>query len=92
MAKQLNTVNLTFNADTGKARQQLQELQTMLDKLVKGSIASSSKSQLPLTKELTEAQVAASKLQTILKQTTNAIVKLYKCQDINLCNFYKNFA
>jgi hypothetical protein len=44
----------------------------MLDKLVKGSIASSSKSQLPLTKELTEAQVAASKLQTILKQTTNA--------------------
>ena len=37
----------------------MQELQTMLDKLVKGSIASSSKSQLPLTKELTEAQVAA---------------------------------
>lgn len=71
MAKQLNTVNLTFNADTGKARQQLMELQKMLDSLVKGSVSSSAKGEMPITKQLTEAQVAASKLQTILKQTTN---------------------
>ena len=71
MAKQLN-VNLSFTADTAKAKAQMQDLQRTLDALVKGSVAGSTASQMPITKSLTEAQVAATKLQTILKQTTNA--------------------
>ena len=70
MAKQLN-VNLAFNADTAKARQQIQELQKSLNDLVKHSIQNSSTGDMAITKQLTEAQVAASKLQTILTQSVN---------------------
>ena len=70
MAKQLN-MNLSFNADTAKAKAQIQELQRSLDQLVSGSVAKSSSNGLPITKELNEAQVAATRLQTILTQSMN---------------------
>ena len=69
MAKQLN-VSLSFNANTAKAKQQILELQSTLDNLIKNS-ATSSSGKLAITKELSEAQVAASKLQTILSQSMN---------------------
>ena len=69
MAKQLN-VSLSFNANTAKAKQQILELQSALDNLIKNS-ATSSSGKLAITKELSEAQVAASKLQTILSQSMN---------------------
>lgn len=73
MAKQLNSyqVNLQFNANTTHAKTQLQDLQTTLDAIIKESIAGVSKGDFNLTKRLNEAQIAASKLQTILAQTTN---------------------
>ena len=57
MAKQLN-VNLAFTADTSKAKTQLQDLQKSLDSLLKGSAQSAD---LPITKELMEAQNLYSK-------------------------------
>lgn len=73
MAKQLNSyqVNLQFNANTTQAKTQLQDLQTTLDAIIKESVARVSKGDFNLTKRLNEAQIAASKLQTILAQTTN---------------------
>lgn len=73
MAKQLNSyqVNLQFNANTTHAKTQLQDLQTTLDAIIKESVAGVSKGDFNLTKRLNEAQIAASKLQTILAQTTN---------------------
>ena len=73
MAKQLNSyqVNLHFNANTAQAKMQLQDLQTTLDTIIKESVTGVSQGKFPLTKELTEAQIAASKLQTILSQTIN---------------------
>lgn len=73
MAKQLNSyqVNLQFNANTAQAKTQLQDLQTTLDAIIKESVAGVSKGDFNLTKRLNEAQIAASKLQTILAQTTN---------------------
>ena len=68
MAKRLN-VSLGFDADTSKARRQIQELQTSLDSLIKSSVKTSSSGELALTKQLTEAQVAAGKLQAILSQS-----------------------
>ena len=70
MAKSLNTVNLTFNADTAKAKSQIQDLQNSLNQLIKAG-AQKSAGQLGITKEITEAQVAASKLSTILSQSMN---------------------
>ena len=71
MAKQLN-VNLAFNADTSKAKAQLQDLQNTLNTLIKGSAAGVAQGGLPLTKDLMEAQIAADKLNTILHQSMNA--------------------
>lgn len=73
MAKQLNSyqVNLHFNANTAQAKMQLQDLQTTLDAIIKESVTGVSQGKFPLTKELTEAQITASKLQTILSQTIN---------------------
>ncbi len=70
MAKQLN-MSLSFNADTAKAKAQIQELQRSLDQLVSGSVAKSASNGLPITKELNEAQIAATRLQTILAQSMN---------------------
>ena len=73
MAKRLNSyqVNLHFTANTAQAKTQLQDLQTTLDTIIKESVTGVSQGKFPLTKELTEAQIAASKLQTILSQTIN---------------------
>ena len=73
MAKQLNSyqVNLHFNANTAQAKMQLQDLQMTLDAIIKESVTGVSQGKFPLTKELTEAQIVASKLQTILSQTIN---------------------
>ena len=67
MAKQLN-VNLAFTADTSKARAQLQDLQTQLTKLSMGSGASKD---LPITKEIQEARLAAAELKVHLEQAMN---------------------
>ena len=64
MAKQLN-VNLSFTADTGKARQQLQDLQQSLDKLI--SSTNTKTTELGLTKELAQATSEASKLKIMLE-------------------------
>lgn len=73
MAKQLNSyqVNLQFIADSKSAQNQIRDLQFQLDNLLKSSINEVQTQKLPITKELTEAQIAASKLQTILSQTVN---------------------
>ena len=67
MAKQLN-VNLAFTADTSKAKAQLQDLQRSLDSLMKGSANTAN---LPLTKELLEAQNAAASLKVALDSAIN---------------------
>lgn len=73
MAKQLNSyqVNLQFTANSKSAQNQIRDLQFQLDNLLKSSINEVQTQKLPITKELTEAQIAASKLQTILSQTVN---------------------
>ena len=86
MAKQLN-VSLSFNADTAKAKTQIQDLQNTLNQLVKGSAATaSSKGSLGITKDLMEAQVAATKLQTILNQSMNQ-----KTGNLDLTKFSESF-
>lgn len=64
MAKQLN-VNLSFTADASKARQQLQDLQQSLDKLI--SSIHGKTTELGLTKELAQATSEASKLKIMLE-------------------------
>lgn len=70
MAKQLN-VNLSFTANTGQVRQQIQELQKQLQQLGTFGSKSSIASQLPLKKELNEAKIAAIELKTHLSQAFN---------------------
>ena len=67
MAKQLN-VNLAFNADIGKAKTQIQELQTLLSKV---AFPDSSKSN-SMSKEMLEASEAAKELQVHLNNAFNA--------------------
>lgn len=69
MAKQLN-VNLSFTADASKARQQLQDLQQSLDKLI--SSTNGKTSELGLTKELAQATSEASKLKIMLESATTS--------------------
>ena len=64
MAKQLN-VNLSFTADASKARQQLQDLQQSLDKLISSTHGKTT--ELGLTKELAQATSEASKLKIMLE-------------------------
>lgn len=86
MAKQLN-VSLSFNADTAKAKAQIQDLQNTLNQLVKGSVASSAMTgNLGITKDLMEAQIAATKLQTILSQSVNT-----KTGNLDLTKFSESF-
>lgn len=86
MAKQLN-VSLSFNADTSKAKAQIQDLQNTLNQLVKGSVASSAMTgNLGITKDLMEAQIAATKLQTILSQSVNT-----KTGNLDLTKFSESF-
>lgn len=67
MAKQLNqvNVNLSFNADTGKAKAQLKDLQNQLNNLINGSGSNGMASQI------TEATKAAAELKVHLQNATN---------------------
>lgn len=67
MAKQLN-VNLGFTADTSQARAQIQQLSLSLNRLTQGSINSSD---LPITKELVEAQSTVAALKVSLNSAFN---------------------
>lgn len=67
MAKQLN-INLGFTADISQAKMQIMDLQNSLNSLVQGSITSKN---LPITKELTEAQSAAAALKVALESAIN---------------------
>lgn len=64
MAKQLN-VNLSFNADTSKAKAQLQDLQNSLNQLMLN--ANKTNSEFGLNKELTQAITQVTELQSILQ-------------------------
>ena len=67
MAKQLN-VNLAFTADTGQAKQQLQQLQQQLNSLIAGSPAK----QLGFDTEINKGIDAAARLKLALQEATNA--------------------
>lgn len=69
MAKQLN-VNLAFTADTGKAKAQIQELQTLLNQIAYTGATSSSTGQLQ--QDLQKASSAAKELQFHLNNAFNA--------------------
>ena len=68
MAQQLQ-VNLSFTADSGKAKAQIQDLQNSLNNLMKNN--PTGKANLPVTKELLKAQQAAAQLSISLKNATN---------------------
>ena len=66
MAKQLN-VSLNFTANTAQAKAQMQELQRQLNSLT----SSLTTADLPITKEVKEATVAAANLKVALAQSMN---------------------
>jgi len=68
MAKQLN-VNLSFTADTGKARAQLKDLQTQLTHLINQS--SIDGDGLGLSKDIEKATKSVAELQTHLNKAMN---------------------
>ena len=67
MAKQLN-VNLAFTADTGKAKQQIQDLQNQLTKFLNQPMSGFGNA---LTKDIKEASKAAAELKVHLEKATN---------------------
>ena len=69
MAKQLN-VDLRFTANNTQAKQQIQDLQTALDKLITTSGKSSSG--LGITKDIAQATSEVAKLQAMLESSKNA--------------------
>ena len=69
MAKQLN-VNLAFNADTSKAKQQMDDLSASLNRLMAN--AGKSAGGLGLTQELAAATNEVAKLQSMLDASKNA--------------------
>ena len=77
MAKRLN-VELDFNANTGRAKSQIQELQQILSQL-----ALSSSGKLGFTAEIDEAVGKVSQLQAILKtaSTSTGELDLHKFND-----------
>ena len=68
MAQQLQ-VNLSFTADSAKAKAQIQDLQNSLNNLMKNN--PTGKANLSVTKELLKAQQAAAQLSISLKNATN---------------------
>lgn len=71
MAKGLNQVQvgLTFTADTGQAKAQLQELKNSISALQKSTISNAVK--MPITQQVSEALDATSRLKVALEQATN---------------------
>lgn len=70
MANKTVGVNIAFSADTSKAKAQIQELQTLLNKITYSS--ASSNSQKGIAKELQDASAAAKELQYHLNNAYNA--------------------
>ena len=68
MAKQLN-VNLSFTADVGKAKAQIQELQSLLNNIASSSFKTGANNDM--TKKLAEASAAAKELQLHLNNAFN---------------------
>ena len=68
MAKQLN-VNLSFTADVGKAKAQIQELQSLLNNIASNSFKTGANNDM--TKKLAEASAAAKELQLHLNNAFN---------------------
>lgn len=71
MAKQLNSyqVNLQFTADAKQAQQQLQNLQSQLDAITKGSLNASIGT--GISKEITKSTIAVQNLKNSLQEATN---------------------
>lgn len=71
MAKGLNQVQvgLTFTADTGQAKAQVQELKNSISALQKSTISNAVK--MPITQQVSEALDATSRLKVALEQATN---------------------
>ena len=67
MAKNLN-INLSFTADTAKAKAQMTDLQRSLDNLIRSSVSTK---QLPITDDLVKAQSAAASLKVALESAFN---------------------
>ena len=68
MAKQLN-VDLRFTANNAQAKQQIQDLQIALDKLM--TTSSKSSSGLGITKDIAQATSEVAKLQAMLESSKN---------------------
>ena len=68
MAKQLN-VNLSFTADVGKAKAQVQELQSLLNNIASNSFKTGANNDM--AKKLAEASAAAKELQLHLNNAFN---------------------
>ena len=66
MAKQLN-VDLRFTANNAQAKQQIQDLQTALDKLM--TMSGKSSSGLGITKDIAQATSEVAKLQAMLESS-----------------------
>ena len=71
MAKQLNSyqVNLQFTADSKQAQQQLQNLQSQLDAITKGSLNASIGT--GISEEITKSTIAVQNLKNSLQEATN---------------------
>lgn len=71
MAKQLNSyqVNLQFTADAKQAKQQLQNLQSQLDAITKGSLNASIGT--GISEEITKSTIAVQNLKNSLQEATN---------------------
>ena len=69
MAKQLN-IDLSFNADTSKAKAQIADLQKSLDQLISSTIKNNN--QLGIDKEIKQAIDDATKLKVALQAATDA--------------------
>ena len=71
MAKQLNSyqVNLQFTADAKQAQQQLQNLQSQLDAITKGSLNASIGT--GISEEITKSTIAVQNLKNSLQEATN---------------------
>ena len=76
-------VNLAFSADTGKAKAQIQELQTLLSKIAYSGSTGGKTMVDGLEKDLTEASAAAKELQFHLNNAFNTTTGKFDLPYIN---------
>ena len=82
MAKQLN-VNLAFNADTSKAKQQIQDLQNQLSAIINMPTAGLG---ADIATKINQASRAAAELKVHLEKATNI-----KTGNLDFTKFYNEF-